>query len=84
MPITLLFFVCFRPVKYRIEALDIIYPMVREQSAQSSFWSGQRVGQTLVKLGQTSRNVFRAPSRGSFDVVSPCRVRMARSNLSQT
>uniref|UniRef100_A0A2N9F5Z9 Uncharacterized protein n=1 Tax=Fagus sylvatica TaxID=28930 RepID=A0A2N9F5Z9_FAGSY len=38
------------------------------------FRSGQRVGQTLG-------NVFWAPSRGFFDVVSPCRVRTARSNL---
>ena len=58
--------------------------MVRRWSAQFSFWSGQRVGQTLVKLGQTPGNVFWAPSRGSFDVVSPCRVRMAWSNFGQT
>jgi hypothetical protein len=59
LPIALSFFICFRPVKYRIEALDIIYPMVRGRSAQSNFQSGQRVGQTrstLVKLGQTSPN----------------------------
>uniref|UniRef100_A0A2N9H9I5 Aminotransferase-like plant mobile domain-containing protein n=1 Tax=Fagus sylvatica TaxID=28930 RepID=A0A2N9H9I5_FAGSY len=37
-----------------------------------------------VNLGQTPGTVFRAPSRGYFDVVTPCRVRMARSNLGQT
>jgi hypothetical protein len=30
--------------------------MVRGQSAQSSFWSGQCLGQTLVKVGQTFPN----------------------------
>ena len=79
--ITPSFLVRFRPVKYEIEALDVVYPMVRGQSAQSSFCSGQRVGQTSVKLGQTLGNVFRAPSRGSFDVVGPCHIKSAWSNL---
>jgi hypothetical protein len=30
----------------------MLYPMVRERSAQSSFWFGQCLGQTSVKLGQ--------------------------------
>uniref|UniRef100_A0A2N9FC46 Uncharacterized protein n=1 Tax=Fagus sylvatica TaxID=28930 RepID=A0A2N9FC46_FAGSY len=48
----------FDPVKYRIEALDMLYTLVRGQSARSSFRFGQRSGQTLVKLGlgQSSPN----------------------------
>uniref|UniRef100_A0A2N9H2S6 Uncharacterized protein n=1 Tax=Fagus sylvatica TaxID=28930 RepID=A0A2N9H2S6_FAGSY len=57
---TLSFLVRFRPVKYGIEALDILYTLVKGWSVRSSFWSGQVVrsnlGQTwstLVKLGRT-------------------------------
>ena len=59
LPITLSFLVCFRPVKYQIEALDVIYPMVRRWLTKFSFWSGQHPGQpwlNLVKDGQTSPN----------------------------
>ena len=98
LPITLSFFVLFWPVKYQIEALDVLYPMVKRWSAKFSFWSGQHLGQTsgqiwstLVKLGQSWSNLFDlqemcsgAPSWGSFGVVGSCWVRSARSNLSQT
>jgi hypothetical protein len=50
---TLSFLVRFRPVKYGIEALDILYTLVKGWSVRSSFWSGQWSGQTLVNLGQT-------------------------------
>ena len=56
LPITLSLLIRFRPVMYQIEALDILYPMVRGWSAQSCFWSGQCLDQTSVKLGQTSLN----------------------------
>uniref|UniRef100_A0A2N9H6U9 Uncharacterized protein n=1 Tax=Fagus sylvatica TaxID=28930 RepID=A0A2N9H6U9_FAGSY len=52
LAIILSFLVRFRPVKYRIEALDILYILVTRWSARASFWSGQRSGQTLVKLGR--------------------------------
>jgi hypothetical protein len=60
LPITLSFLFRFWPVKYRIEALDMLYPMVRGRSAQSSFWSCQCLSQTwstLVKLGQSWSNL---------------------------
>jgi hypothetical protein len=53
---TLSFLVRFRPVKNGIEALDILYTLVKGWSGRSSFWSGQWPGQTwstLVKLGRT-------------------------------
>jgi hypothetical protein len=50
--ITSSFLVRFWPVKYRIEALITFFRMVKEWSVQFSFRSGQRSGQTLVKLGQ--------------------------------
>jgi hypothetical protein len=52
LAIILLFLVRFRPVKYGIEALDILYTLVKGWSVRASFWSSQRSGQTLVKLGQ--------------------------------
>jgi hypothetical protein len=52
LTITLSFLVRFWPVKYRIEALIALYTMVREWSVRFSFRSGQRSGQTLVKLGR--------------------------------
>uniref|UniRef100_A0A2N9GXB8 Aminotransferase-like plant mobile domain-containing protein n=1 Tax=Fagus sylvatica TaxID=28930 RepID=A0A2N9GXB8_FAGSY len=54
---TLSFLVRFRPVKYGIEALDILYTLVKGWSVRSSFWSGQWSGQTLVKLGQPWSNL---------------------------
>ena len=61
LPITLSFLVRFQPVKYRIEALNMLYPMVRGWSAQSSFWSGQWLGQTSVKLGQPWSKLVKPP-----------------------
>ena len=55
--ITPSFLVCFWPVKCRIEALIMLFRLVRERSVQFSFWSGQRSGQTLVKLGQPWENL---------------------------
>ena len=52
LSITLLFLVRFRPIKYRIEALNVLHALVRGWSVRFSFWSGQRSGQTLVKLGR--------------------------------
>ena len=52
LPITLSFLVRFLSVKYQIEALIMLYTLVRGQSVWSSFRSGQRFGQTLVKRGQ--------------------------------
>uniref|UniRef100_A0A2N9H6W4 Uncharacterized protein n=1 Tax=Fagus sylvatica TaxID=28930 RepID=A0A2N9H6W4_FAGSY len=60
LAIILSFLVRFRPVKYGIEALDILYILVMRWSARASFWSGQRSGQTLVKLGQTWSNLVKA------------------------
>ena len=59
LPITLLFLVRFRPIKYRIEALDVIYPMVRRWLAKFNFCSGQHLGQTLVKFGQPWSNLVK-------------------------
>uniref|UniRef100_A0A2N9ITG5 Uncharacterized protein n=1 Tax=Fagus sylvatica TaxID=28930 RepID=A0A2N9ITG5_FAGSY len=55
--ITPSFLVRFRPVKYGIEALDILYTLVKGWSVRASFWSGQWSGQTLVKLGQPWSNL---------------------------
>jgi hypothetical protein len=60
---TLSFLVRFRPVKYGIEALDILYTLVKGWSVRSSFWSGQRSGQTLVKLGQPWSNLVKKLSK---------------------
>jgi hypothetical protein len=59
LPITPSFLARFRPVKYGIEALDVLYPILRERSTKSNFWSGQRLGQTLVKLGQPRSNLVK-------------------------
>jgi hypothetical protein len=53
LTITPSFLVRFWPVMYRIEALTMLFRMVKERSVRFSFWSGQRSGQTLVNLGQT-------------------------------
>ena len=50
LPITSSFLVRFRPVKYRIEAINVLYELVRRWSAKSYFWSGQRLGQTWSNL----------------------------------
>ena len=52
LTITSSFLVCFWPVKCKIEALIILFRVVRERSVRFSFWSGQWSGQTLVKLGR--------------------------------
>jgi hypothetical protein len=59
---------CFLSVKYQIEALNMLYPTVRGQSAQFIFWSGQRLGQTSVKLGQLWSNLVK-PREMCFE---PC------------
>jgi hypothetical protein len=84
---TLSFLVRFRPVKYGIEALDILYTLVKGWSVRFSFWSGQWSGQTLVKLGQpwsnlvnlvkalqTLGNVSRTTFQGFLGTVGPSRV----------
>jgi hypothetical protein len=82
LPITPSFLVRFRPVNYRIEALIAFYTMVRGWSVRFSFWSGQRSGQTSVKLGQTwsifsklSGNVSRAAFQGFSGIVDHSWVR---------
>jgi hypothetical protein len=63
LPITSSFLVHFRPVKYRIEGLDVLFPMVRKWSIKSCFWPGHGLGQTWstwstpVKLGQHWSNL---------------------------
>uniref|UniRef100_A0A2N9F085 Aminotransferase-like plant mobile domain-containing protein n=1 Tax=Fagus sylvatica TaxID=28930 RepID=A0A2N9F085_FAGSY len=95
---TLSFLVRFRPVKYGIEALDILYTLVKGWSVRSSFWSGQWSGQTLVKLGQPWSNLVElgqsSPnswkcipdfiSRVSGHGGSLVGLETARSNLGQT
>uniref|UniRef100_A0A2N9ISB9 Uncharacterized protein n=1 Tax=Fagus sylvatica TaxID=28930 RepID=A0A2N9ISB9_FAGSY len=60
LSITPSFLVRFQPVKYRVEALNVLHALVRGWSVRFSFRSGQQVrsnlGQTLVKLGQSSPN----------------------------
>ena len=95
LSITPLFLVRFLPVKYRIEALIVLYTMVWEWSVRFSFWSGQRSGQTLVKLGQIWSKLselwemYPGPRfAGFFGMVDPSRVRNGlvkpRSTLGQT
>uniref|UniRef100_A0A2N9ES65 Aminotransferase-like plant mobile domain-containing protein n=2 Tax=Fagus sylvatica TaxID=28930 RepID=A0A2N9ES65_FAGSY len=95
---TLSFLVRFRPVKYGIEALDILYTLVKGWSVRSSFWSGQRSGQTLVKLGQPWSNLvgFGQSSPNSWKCIPGLHFKgfwarrtlvgleTARSNLGQT
>jgi hypothetical protein len=59
LTITSSFLVRFRPVKYRIEALIVVFGMVKGRSVRFSFWSGQRSGQTLVKHGQPWSNLVK-------------------------
>ena len=84
LTITPSFLVRFLPVKCRIEALIMLFRTVRERSVRFSFWSGQRFGQTLVKLGQAWSNlvktlqalgnVSRTTFRGFLGMVHPVRV----------
>ena len=60
LTITPSFLVRFWPVKCWIEALIMLYRMVKEWSVWFSFWSSQRFGQTLVNLGQTWSNLVKA------------------------
>uniref|UniRef100_A0A2N9F381 Aminotransferase-like plant mobile domain-containing protein n=1 Tax=Fagus sylvatica TaxID=28930 RepID=A0A2N9F381_FAGSY len=59
LAITLSFLVRFRPVKYGIEALHHVSIRIGQGVVSSipAFWSGQRSGQTLVKLGQPWSNL---------------------------
>jgi hypothetical protein len=85
LTITPPFLVRFWPVKCRIEVLIMFFRMVKERSVRFSFWSGQRSGQTLVKLGQpwsnlvkilrTLGNVSWAAFRGFSGIVGPSQVR---------
>uniref|UniRef100_A0A2N9IKX0 Uncharacterized protein n=1 Tax=Fagus sylvatica TaxID=28930 RepID=A0A2N9IKX0_FAGSY len=94
---TLSFLVRFRPVKYGIEALDILYTLVKGWSVRSSFWSGQWSGQTLVtwstwsnlvELGQSSPNSWKMyPGlhfKGFWARWVLVGLETARSNLGQT
>jgi hypothetical protein len=78
---TLSFLVRFRPVKYGIEALDILYTLVKGWSVRSSFlvWSTVRsnLGQTWSNLGkalQTLGDVSRTTFQGFLGTVGPSRV----------
>uniref|UniRef100_A0A2N9G098 Uncharacterized protein n=1 Tax=Fagus sylvatica TaxID=28930 RepID=A0A2N9G098_FAGSY len=98
LAITLSFLVRFRPVKYGIEALNILYTLVMGWSVRANFWSGQRSGQTLVKLGQPWSNLveFGQSSPNSWKCIPDFISRVsgqrwvlvgletARSNLGQT
>jgi hypothetical protein len=98
LTITPSFLVRFRPVKYGIEALDILYTLVKGWSVRSSFWSGQWSGQTLVKLGQPWSNLveFGQSSPNSWKCIPELHFKgfwawwvlvglgTARSNLGQT
>uniref|UniRef100_A0A2N9GAE9 Uncharacterized protein n=1 Tax=Fagus sylvatica TaxID=28930 RepID=A0A2N9GAE9_FAGSY len=91
---TLSFLVRFRPVKYGIEALDILYTLVkgwrtlvglgtaRSNLGQTSVNPSQ-TWSTLVKLGQTLGNVSRTFFLGVFDAASPRRIRPAWFGLSR-
>jgi hypothetical protein len=88
---TLSFLIRFRPVKYGIEALDILYTLVKGWSVRSSFWSGQWSGQTLVKLGQPWSKFSKLLEMYPRPHFKGSRVRWvlvgsetARSNLGQT
>ena len=59
LSITPSFLVRFWLVMYQIEALDVLHAMVEGRSVRFSLWSGQRSGQTLVKLGQTGSNLVK-------------------------
>uniref|UniRef100_A0A2N9I5F5 Uncharacterized protein n=1 Tax=Fagus sylvatica TaxID=28930 RepID=A0A2N9I5F5_FAGSY len=98
LTITPSFLVRFRPVKYGIEALDILYTLVKGWSVRASFWSGQWSGQTLVKLGQPWSNLveFGQSSPNSWKCIPELHFKgfwarwvlvgleTARSNLGQT
>ncbi len=80
LPISPSFLICFRPVKYRIEGLDVLFPMVKKWSIKSWFWPSRGLGQTWstpvnfsqtwstsVKSLQTSRNMPSAIFWGLID-----------------
>ena len=90
LTITPSFLVRFWLVKRRIEALITLFRMVREWSVRFSFQSGQRFGQTLVKLGR----IWSKPSKlwemcpvphfeGFWAWRTLIRLETARSNLGQ-
>uniref|UniRef100_A0A2N9ITB3 Aminotransferase-like plant mobile domain-containing protein n=1 Tax=Fagus sylvatica TaxID=28930 RepID=A0A2N9ITB3_FAGSY len=79
---TLSFLVRFRPVKYGIEALDILYTLVKGwwtlvglETARSNLGqtlvNPSQTWSTLVKLGQTLGNVSRTFFLGVFDADQP-------------
>jgi hypothetical protein len=91
LTITPSFLVRFRPVKYGIEALDILYTLVKGWSVRASFWSGQWSGQTLVKLGRIwsklSKLLEMYPElhfKGFWARRVPVGLETARSDLGQT
>jgi hypothetical protein len=80
----------FRPIKCRIETLITFFRMVQERSVRFSFRSGQRSGQTLVKLGR----IWSKPSKlwemypgihfeGFWARWTPVGLGTTRSNLGQ-
>jgi hypothetical protein len=91
LTITPSFLIRFWPVKCRIEALITFFRMVKERSVRFSFRSGQRSGQTLVKLGR----IWSKPSKlwemcpgpyfeGFWTWWTLVGLETARSNLGQT
>uniref|UniRef100_A0A2N9GWY5 Aminotransferase-like plant mobile domain-containing protein n=1 Tax=Fagus sylvatica TaxID=28930 RepID=A0A2N9GWY5_FAGSY len=86
LAIILSFLVRFRPVKYGIEALDILYTLVTGGQFEPVFglvngpvkpWSLGQLGQTwsnLVKALQTLGNVSRTSFQGFLGTVGPSRV----------
>jgi hypothetical protein len=84
LPITPSFHVRFLPVKYRIEALNMLYTLVRGRSVRSSFRSGQRFGQTLVKLGQSSLNSGKCMSDHVLRVFGYSGPQSSQKRLGQT
>ena len=84
LPITPSFLVRFRPVKYRIEALNVLHALVRGWSVRSSFRSGQWSGQTLVKLGQSSPNSGKCISNHDSRVFGYSGPQSGQKRLGQT
>jgi hypothetical protein len=91
---TLSFLVRFRPVKYGIEALDILYTLVKGWSVRSIFglvngpvkpWSNLvNLGQTWSKLSKLSEMYPRPHFKGSRVRWVLVGLETARSNLGQT
>jgi hypothetical protein len=60
LPITSLFLIRFLSVKYRIEGLNVIFPMARKWSIKSWFCSGHflvKLQSNMVNSGQTFPNL---------------------------